>query len=931
MKQVFFLYALCFLCTLEFDVAAQPATVTAAIGNPANGAAHYISLAWTPVAGAASYDVENSPDGNNWTNIYSGTAMGYSHNTGNSGNQPNYYRARSVTGATPSAWVNATPYPIYSACDAPEVPLLSSATSSGMSLALVPESPVPNPAYTTYSVYCATASQYVQVNGTLGAGEVFQTMAAWGTVNISGLAASTNYCFYAKAKNTDGDIRTAAGGTLMPAEPFTTNANFSTQSGSGPTNRFWSPSSCTTGGLQYFGSNGCTDGYVGFSGAWNNYFGCFLRTPQQDCSGNTAVVIRFDLSNSYIASHIVTSPSSSDAIRFYMWVDNAYKNASSVKINGVEAGVSDINGMWLKFDALRNCVTVEVTFDLTVSTNLTNILFYLEPNCGYNDSQAFSVKIDNVSLLGSANASACLSTTACSAATIQMHPSNQTICANANASFSIIAGGSVASYLWQESTNGGSSWNPVSNGGIYSNATTPTLSITGATSGMNGYLYRCNVTGSCSGNPTSTAGMLTINPAPGAAGTITGMASVCQGESGIVFSVSSVSSAASYSWSVPTGATITNGSGTNSITVSFSGSASSGNVQVTPSNTCGQGTASPAFAVTVNQLPASPASITGNTNLCESSSQTYSIATVSGATSYTWTLPAGWTGTSTTETINTTAGSNGGTVSVTANNSCGSSAAQSMTVTVATLPAMPSGINGPDIVCSGSSQTYSVSPVVGATSYLWTLPAGWTGSSSSDNINTIAQGNSGNISVAAVNSCGTSSTQTKAVTVTPAPTVTFDFAGNPVCDNATPFPLSGTPAGGTFSGNGVVNDSLFPKLMSDGNHILTYGYIDSSGCAGSDTALVVIEICSGIEILSASDVVFYPNPFNDYILIKSATAAIKAVLLFDTYGKELLQKENPGILNVLSIDVSDDIPPGIYHLKIITGNNQTEIRRLVKI
>jgi hypothetical protein len=80
--------------------------------------------------------------------------------------------------------------------------------------------------------------------------------------------------------------------------------------------------------------------------------------------------------------------------------------------------------------------------------------------------------------------------------------------------------------------------------------------------------------------------------------------------------------------------------------------------------------------------PAQPGTITGNTSVTAGSSQTYSVAAVSGATSYTWTLPSGWSGTSTSTSINTTAGSTGGNISVKANNSCGASTARTLAVTV---------------------------------------------------------------------------------------------------------------------------------------------------------------------------------------------------------------------------------------------------------
>jgi hypothetical protein len=80
--------------------------------------------------------------------------------------------------------------------------------------------------------------------------------------------------------------------------------------------------------------------------------------------------------------------------------------------------------------------------------------------------------------------------------------------------------------------------------------------------------------------------------------------------------------------------------------------------------------------------PAQPGTIAGNTSVTAGTTNTYSIAAVSGATSYTWTLPSGWTGTSSTTSITATAGSAGGTISVKANNLCGSGTARTLTVTV---------------------------------------------------------------------------------------------------------------------------------------------------------------------------------------------------------------------------------------------------------
>ncbi len=81
-----------------------------------------------------------------------------------------------------------------------------------------------------------------------------------------------------------------------------------------------------------------------------------------------------------------------------------------------------------------------------------------------------------------------------------------------------------------------------------------------------------------------------------------------------------------------------------------------------------------------------PGVISGNTEVTAGSSHTYSIGAVPSATSYTWTLPTGWSGSSTSTSLTAIAGNTGGTISVKATNACSSSNARTYTVTVASIP-----------------------------------------------------------------------------------------------------------------------------------------------------------------------------------------------------------------------------------------------------
>ncbi len=111
------------------------------------------------------------------------------------------------------------------------------------------------------------------------------------------------------------------------------------------------------------------------------------------------------------------------------------------------------------------------------------------------------------------------------------------------------------------------------------------------------------------------------------------------------------------------------------------GLSSATNYTITATNACGN--ASRVIQVSVVSSPATPANITGPTSPTASTSATYTIGVVPGATSYTWTVPVGWSlvAGQGTNTITVTVGTTSGSISVTASNHCGVSSAANKSVT----------------------------------------------------------------------------------------------------------------------------------------------------------------------------------------------------------------------------------------------------------
>ena len=113
---------------------------------------------------------------------------------------------------------------------------------------------------------------------------------------------------------------------------------------------------------------------------------------------------------------------------------------------------------------------------------------------------------------GSVNTTAATLTVS-SSITISSNPVDQTVCEATNTSFTVAAAGSGLLYQWEVSVGGGA-YTALANGGVYSGATSTTLSITGVPPSLNGNRYRCVVSNGACTPGVSTGALLTVNTFP---------------------------------------------------------------------------------------------------------------------------------------------------------------------------------------------------------------------------------------------------------------------------------------------------------------------------------------------------------------------------------------------------------------------------------
>ena len=185
--------------------------------------------------------------------------------------------------------------------------------------------------------------------------------------------------------------------------------------------------------------------------------------------------------------------------------------------------------------------------------------------------------------------------------------------------------------------------------------------------------------------------------------------------------------------------------------------------------------------------------ITGPTLTCNGAVGFYSVTPIAGASTYSWVLPGGWTGTSTSNTISVTSGTSSGLVSVYGipTGTCGNVGAASMSVTSTTNVTL-NVVSSTPSTCPGYPSTLSVN---GAVSYTW-LPGNSNSSTTivSPTISTV-------YTVNTINSFGCSGTSTLNQVVLNPPTLTIAASSTLTCPGVS----------ATLTASGAVNYTWLPS------------------------------------------------------------------------------------------------------------------------
>ncbi|MBL0073700.1 MAG: T9SS type A sorting domain-containing protein [Bacteroidetes bacterium] len=413
---------------------------------------------------------------------------------------------------------------------------------------------------------------------------------------------------------------------------------------------------------------------------------------------------------------------------------------------------------------------------------------------------------------------------------------------------------------------------------------------------------------------------------------IAGPSTACASTS-VNYSVNAVAGASSYIWTGTGGITFT-GSGT-TITANFPGGFTSGSICVAGQLACGY--TGPTRCMNVTTSVPVLGAMTGPFAVCPGQTNlVYTIAPVSGAATYNWTIPNNVTVNSGlgTNSVNVSIGPNFniGNICVTVTSICGVVSPARCNSISSVKPYTPGNITGAANGICNTTITYSVPAAAGVTSYNWTAPAGAT-FATANGTNTIdvtypANFTTGQLCVVAVNGCGSSPSRCINVKGVPASAGSISDPGA-VCTNEQGVQFTIASIFGAVNYNWTVPSGV-SIVAGQGTTTLTVdwgansgvvGVTASNGCgnSGTKTRAVIVSCRISSSILPGAEVIAYPNPVSTELTVEMNTlsAGNYALMMTDLTGRVMLQQAIAATegRNELKLDVSN-YAKGVYLLTV---------------
>lgn len=157
----------------------------------------------------------------------------------------------------------------------------------------------------------------------------------------------------------------------------------------------------------------------------------------------------------------------------------------------------------------------------------------------------------------------------------------------------------------------------------------------------------------------------------------------------------------------------------------------------------------------------------------------------------------------------------------------------------------------------------------------------------------------------------------------PACNLTSSFSGLPTTvSSSAPIALSGLPAGGSFSGTGVVFNAFNPSVAGPGIHEITYTYSDGFGCEVCTTQSVLV-FAINYNFVNYNLGTITPKLNQIDVNIEVWESDKYQIMIYSTDGK-LMKNEQIELFEgsrLYSIETGD-LPKGTYVLNIFNQQNR---------
>jgi PKD repeat protein len=247
-------------------------------------------------------------------------------------------------------------------------------------------------------------------------------------------------------------------------------------------------------------------------------------------------------------------------------------------------------------------------------------------------------------------------------------------------------------------------------------------------------------------------------------------------------------------------------------------------------------------------------------------------------------------------------------------------------------PPLAASFSSDTTTCETYQVQYTDHSAGSPTGWYWEFPGGTPDSSREQNP-LITYNTAGKYDVSLIITRGNSSDTTYMedyIDVYALPEVTFS-AIEDQCINYPPIELTeGSPAGGVYTGLGVVDGYFNPMIAHLGTHTLTYTYTDENGCPNSAEQTVVVDACTGIPENQGVQIMTLPNPTQGtFKLSVTGMEDVMTLRIINITGKTIYQKENiqvSGNFNTM-IDLSGN-SNGIYYI-YVDGNKSSYFKKIV--